>query len=394
MALMTRLTDFATQSSGAQVKTAMMDIDDCLILLIEDDLANVEMLEYLLTNSGFTMIAATRGVAGIEMAEEKQPDIIMLDIMMPGIDGFETCRRLKAKESTKDIPVIFITARTDTVDKVKGFEIGAVDYIIKPFQYEEVIARVRSHVIINRQRLEIEKLREQDRVYYEKLSQMKDEVMNTASHDLKNPLTVILSSLNMLKRHGNLNDDRGREIMAAAETSARQMRTLVSDLLDLARIETGQGLMKQEVSLYDFLRALVEGITPLAEEKKIPIHFEPPETKRTVSIDINRMGQVVNNLLSNAVKYTQKGGRIELTVQTRPSIVLIQVADTGLGIPAKDIPHVFEKFYRIHREDYLEQDGTGLGLSIAKSIVEQHGGEIWVESKLGEGTTFYVTLIS
>jgi two-component system sensor histidine kinase/response regulator len=376
------------------VATTMIDIDDCTILLIEDDLANIEMLEYLLTNSGFKLVSATRGVAGIELAEETHPDIILLDIMMPGIDGFETCRRLKAKETTRDIPVIFITARTDTVDKVKGFKIGAVDYIIKPFQYEEVIARVRSHVIINRQRREIQNLREQDRVYYEKLSRMKDEVMNTASHDLKNPLTVILTSLNLLKRHGTMDDERGQELMAAVETSARQMRTLISDLLDLARIETGQGLLKQEVSLYDFLKALVDGITPLAEEKNITVRFMPPEADRKVTIDINRMGQVVNNLLSNAVKYTLEGGHVELVAQTRPSIVLLQVRDNGLGIPEKDLPHVFEKFYRIHREDYLVQDGTGLGLSIARSIVEQHGGEIWVESTLGEGTTFYVTLIT
>lgn len=369
-----------------------MAIGDGRILLIEDDSANIEMLNYLLTSSGFEMVSAVGGEAGITKAVEARPDIILLDIMMPGIDGFETCRRLKAIDDVRDIPVIFLTARSDIVDKVKGFEVGAVDYITKPFQYEEVIARCRSHIIMDRQRREIERLRDEDRLYYEKLSEIKDDVLNTATHDLKNPLNVIMTSLYLLRRHGCVDDAKGEQLVNACEISAKQMRNLIADLLDLARIETGQGVSLQDISLNSFCQSMLDGIAPLAQEKQIALRFSPLQPDYVLSFDVSRMGRVLDNLLSNAVKYTPSGGNVELSVQMQNGVVLIQIIDDGLGIPEDDLPHVFDKFYRIHREEYLAQEGTGLGLSIVKSIVERHGGEIWVESELDKGTTFSIAL--
>ena len=362
------------------------------ILVIDDEPDIIEFLSYNLKKEGYEVYSAFDGRKGIEVALKHTPHLILLDIMMPGLDGFETCRRLKARKATYDIPVIFLTARADTVDKVRGFEIGAVDYIIKPFQYEEVIARLKSHLTIYRQRKEIERLREQDRLYYQKLSEIKDDVMNTASHDLKNPLSVIMTSLYLLERHGRLDDDRGRQILAAANTSAKQMRTLISDLLDLARIETGEGLVKIDVSLRDFLQTSLQSIALLAEQKRITLHFVPPEGDCVAKVDPNRMNQVLSNLLSNAVKYTPEGGQVKLAAEVREDQALIQVIDDGPGIPKEDLPRIFDKFFRVRSEEHLQQSGTGLGLSIAKSIVEQHGGEIWVESELGQGATFNITL--
>ena len=362
------------------------------VLLIEDDPANVEMLKYLLGNYGFEVFVAMDGITGIEQALANPPDLILLDIMMIGIDGFETCRRLKADATTRDIPVIFLSARADVVDKVKGLNIGAVDYITKPFQYEEVIARVRNHILINQQRIEIERLRDEDRKYYEKLSAMKDEVMSTASHDLKSPLSVILTSLNLIRDYGKINDEHGRQLLEAVETSARQMRTLIVDVLDLARIETGHGLLLENISVNAYLKTVFDSTLPLAQTKQIALRFCPAETDCQVEIDTVRMNQVMNNLFSNAINYTPQWGEVKLIIDVRRRIVLIQVQDNGLGISEEDLPHVFDKFYRARSKEHLGQDGTGLGLAIAKSIVEQHKGEIWVENNPAEGTTVNIAL--
>ncbi|NDJ59563.1 MAG: response regulator, partial [Chloroflexi bacterium] len=228
-----------------------------VVLIVDDIPTNLDVLLEFLQETGFEVLVATDGEDAIQKASYAQPDIILLDVMMPGIDGFETCRRLKATDATKDIPVVFMTALSDTVDKVKGFSIGAVDYITKPLQWEEVLARINTHLTIHRQRVEIERLREQDRRYYETLSQMKDDFVNATTHDLKNPLTVIFMSVDFLRKHGRVDDRDGREYLDHIELGAQQMHGLINDLLDLAKIETGTGLIKDEVNLVTFVRSIV-----------------------------------------------------------------------------------------------------------------------------------------
>jgi two-component system, sensor histidine kinase and response regulator len=364
-----------------------------VVLVVDDNPSAVEMMRHILDNSGFGVLTATSGEEAIVQAKENHPDIILMDVMMPGMTGLEACEQLKSMESTCDIPVIFATALSETVDKVKGFEIGAVDYITKPLRAEEVVARITTHITVHRQRLEIEQLHKHEREYFEKITQMKDEIVRTASHDLKNPLSAISTSIYLLRRHGRIDDDAGKEYLDNIQYSSEQMRQLIVDLLDLAQIETTLAFSNTDVPLIEFLEESFASFKQQAMMKQIEMQFTAPESDITVNFDPVRMRQVTQNLLSNAIKYTPNGGKVELATEVREKVVIIQVIDNGLGIPDDNIPFLFDQFYRVHRKDeHHSVDGTGLGLSIAKSIVEKYNGELWVESELGVGSTFIVAL--
>ena len=364
-----------------------------VVLIVDDNPSAVEMLFHILENSGFDVLTATDGSEAITQAQEHHPDIILMDVMMPGMNGMDACQHLKGMEGTSDIPVIFTTALSETVDKVKGFEIGAVDYITKPLQAEEVIARIKTHITINRQRQKIEQLHQQEREYFEKITQMKDEIVRTASHDLKNPLSTINTSIYLLRRHGRVDDEAGKNYLDNIQYSSEQMRKLIVDLLDLAQIETNLAFTNVDVDLTEFLRSNLNSFVHQAQVKQIELMFSAPESDITINFDPERVRQVMQNLISNAIKYTPNGGKIELATEIREKVVIIQVIDNGLGIPEDDIPFLFDQFYRVtSNEKHQAIEGTGLGLSIAKSIVEKYRGELWVESELGVGSAFHVAL--
>lgn len=366
--------------------------DKGMVLVVDDVPDNLDMLFIVLNTAGYNVEVARNGEAAIEIAQNVSPDIILLDVMMPGIDGFETCERLKALESTRDIPVIFMTALTETHHKIKGFEIGAVDFVTKPIQNREVVARVDTHLTMYRQRKEIERLREQDRAYFEKLLQIRDEVLRATSHDLKSPLGNIMISAYLLDEHLREDDEQGKRLLQSIQTGADRMLGLITDLLDIAAIETGLAIKKQPVSLYEFTKNSLDAFVPQAQSKSINLNLDCLDDDLTVVLDPRQMGRVLQNLLSNAIKYTPEGGNVELKAGYEDNTVVIRIIDNGFGIPPDDVPRLFEKFYRVNTDKHQTQEGTGLGLSIAKSIVEQHGGDIRVESELNQGSTFTITL--
>jgi len=362
------------------------------VLMVDDVFENIDMMLRVLNREGYEVVIARDGEEAMVKVAEHQPDIILLDVMMPGIDGFQVCQRLKQDDSTKDIPVIFITALANTVYIVKGFEVGAVDFITKPFRPKEVVARVNTHLTVTRQRKEIERLREQDRVYFEKLSAMKDDVMNMASHDLKNPLNNVKTAVSLLRRQGGAGDEKGEELLRIIENSAEQMKNLITGLLDLAKIETGRAINLQPVKVNKFLDDNLSIFKLVAQDKNITLSFTPIDEEAVVPLDLERMEQVLQNLLSNAIKYTPTGGKVSLGAEITPVSIVIKIQDTGMGIPKDDLPHLFEKFYRVKNSAHMQVEGTGLGLSIVKSIVEKHDGTITVESEFYRGTTFSIHL--
>jgi two-component system, sensor histidine kinase and response regulator len=370
-----------------------MDTYQGYILIVDDVIENVEVLIRILNREGYEISIAQDGQSALDQVATARPDLILLDVMMPGgMDGFEVCERLKGNPATRDIPVIFVTALANTVYIIRGFEVGAVDFITKPFRAKEVMARVNTHLTIQRQKQEIHRLREQDRIYFQKLTEIKDDVMRMTSHDLKNPLNNVKTAVHLLRRHGQLDDDTGREYLDILEASAAQMQNLISGVLDLAKIETGQALNLRQTPLIPFLEENLRVFQLSAQDKDIVLIYEPPAREIDIYIDTERMAQVLQNLISNAIKYTSGGGKVTLRARIDDDIVRIDVADTGIGIPEDAIPHLFEKFYRVQNGEHLQIEGTGLGLSIVQSIVTQHHGEIKVESALGEGTTFSVCL--
>jgi two-component system sensor histidine kinase/response regulator len=368
------------------------------ILIVDDTPANLDFLSAMLEDRNYHVRAVINGTMAFKAIQSERPDLILLDIRMPEMDGYEVCRRLKVDKYTADIPVIFISALDDTMDKVRAFQTGGVDYVTKPFQFEEVVARVESQLMLAQQRKEIEMLREKDRLYFEQLGCLKDEFLGMASHDLKNPIGVVMVYVDILLNNmlpgsnGSLNDPKVRSMLEKIKGAAQRMHYLVTDLLDIAKIETGLALSMTAVQLNEFLQACFEDFEVVAQEKGIQLIFNPPETDAILNIDPQRMAQVVGNLLSNAIKYTPSGGCVELEALVKIDHVVINVKDTGFGIPEKDISHLFDRFYRVDNQQHRAVEGTGLGLSIVKSLVEQHSGTISVQSEVGHSSIFSVIL--
>jgi two-component system, sensor histidine kinase ChiS len=233
-----------------------------------------------------------------------------------------------------------------------------------------------------------QKLRDEDRQYFERLTKMKDEVLRSVSHDLKNPLSSILTSTYLLKRHGNTVDEQGSELLQRIEYSVEQMRQLISDILDLARLDTGRGLQFEMLHLAPLVQTIIDNHRPMAENRNITFDFEQSAHDIAIKGDAQLIKRAVSNLLSNAIKYTGLEGHIEIMLAYHEQGTLISIKDNGIGISQDDLAHIFEHFYRVDNASTSDIEGTGLGLSIVKSIIEQHGGHIRVESTLNVGSSF------
>lgn len=361
------------------------------ILIVDDTPDNLRILTSMLQSYGYRVRPAINGQVALTAVEQTQPDLILLDIMMPGLTGYEVCAQLKSNPLTRDIPVIFISALDDTLDKVKAFEIGGIDYIVKPFQLEEVLARIENHLTLYQQRREIARLNE-----------FKDLLLRTVSHDLKNPITNIIGYSELLLEYadqaksGSCSDRasiHAHTILERIAQTATHMDQLVTRLLDLSALEEGGAeLQLSLVSLHELLTRQVLDFDLPIQQKQIQLETAWPNSGTIIEADEHWLGEALSNLLGNAVKYTPDGGtiRLEAHLDEHQDDLQIIVADNGIGIPAEALPHIFERFYRV--EAHREYVGSGLGLSIVESIISRHRGQIEVESELGKGTTFTVTL--
>lgn len=234
-------------------------------------------------------------------------------------------------------------------------------------------------------------LREQDRAYYERLKQLQNEFLSTASHDLKNPLTSINMTVYVLEQH-HTEDERTQQLLQRIQQNVQQMRTLITDLLDLARVEMKRELVTVEIDLHEFVDSILPDFQEVAQRKNIHIQYRDAPPKLLVRFDPVQMRQVLGNLLSNAIKYTRSGGRVELIIEHDTTTFTVKVADTGIGIPDEAIPRLFDRFYRVPRPASDNVEGTGLGLAITRAIIERHGGQIWVDSQVDVGSTFAFTV--
>ena len=351
------------------------------VLVVDDVEANRDILERMLTRFDYKVTIARNGDVALKLVRDL-PDLVLLDINMPGLNGFEVCEQIKADDYTKHIPVIFISALDATQDKVKAFQVGGIDYITKPFQRQEVLSRVKTQLQVARQHNEIIKL-----------NQLKDQMVGTVSHDLKNPIAIIMGySAFMIEDPVFDENPELKDMLLRIYRNSQKMNSLVTNLLDVNKIENGIPVQKEGVSVTEYFQHIVEDFEYLALEKSLSFSATIPSEPVEIMLDPLRFEQVMNNLLSNAIKYTPEGNSISLFVEQESDTILIAVQDTGLGIPEDEVDHVFESFFRVSTENHMSQSGTGLGLSIAKGVVEQHGGNIWVESILNEGSTFFIRL--
>ncbi len=362
------------------------------VLLVDDVKDNLDMLADMLENQNFRVKLALDGQEALEKIAEELPDLVLLDIQMPGMDGYEVCRRIKANPDTEQLPVIFLSALNETADIVRGFDVGGVDYVSKPFKFREVMARVESQIKVSHQRKEIESLRERDRQQFEALAKMKNSFLYGTAHDLKNPLTGMLLYTQMLR---STSPDDGEELQNIAdgiEVTARKMQRLVTDILDLAQMQVGDQLNLIELTLQPILENVVQTASIFAREKEQMLVLHQPDEKIAYPVDPSYFERMLDNLVSNALKYTPEGGEIHVSLRDCGDEYEIAVADSGVGIAEEDMPRLFEAFYRVRSATNKKIEGTGLGLSMVAAIVEEHNGNIYVESEVGVGSTFIITL--
>lgn len=362
------------------------------VLIADDDRLNIRILGGILRGEGFVLGEASSGEQALEVYAPFQPDLVLLDVTMPGIDGFETCRRLRAQYGEKCAPVVFITARSDSNDVVEGLGVGAVDYLPKPFKPKEVLARIRSHlqnrILSEQQKLLVEQLRQ--------ANQAKNKFLGMAAHDLRNPLASIRGIAEFLREGavGPLNADQ-LDLVETIHGASTSMLDMVNELLDVATIESGElKLHRGNHDLAELVAKAVAMINREAAKKGTHIVFEPPPSPVILLIDPAKMKQVIDNLLTNGVKYSPPGSTITISVSRDEAAgtCSLAVRDQGPGIPDNERDKLFKDFSRLSSQPTGGEKSTGLGLAICRKIVDAHHGSIGAENLPKGGCEFRVTL--
>ncbi|MFW9261396.1 ATP-binding protein [Nostoc sp. CALU 546] len=500
------------------------------ILVIDDTPENLNLLSAMLTEQGYKVRSVTKGSTGLRGANAVPPDLILLDVNMPEMNGYEVCQHLKANDRTREIPVIFISALGDVLDKVKAFAVGGVDYITKPFQLEEVLARIENHLTIwklqqqlqaQNERLQqeisdrakaeekftkvfrsspnpiaiatiaearfidvnpsflkmsgycleevigdtvaelnlgkdavaiaqtIQLLSDTGSLYNQEFEfstksgevktillsielidlggvqcallianditerkRLENEFISLVSHELRTPLTSTMGALDLLGagQLGTLTE-QGQKVLSIATTNTERLIRLINDILDLERMKSVKIFMqKVKCNAADLLIMATETMQAMADKLQVKLIVQPLAIE--LWADPDRLLQTLTNLISNAIKFSEPGDTVWISATLAehkvvglgendhsstqstplPSFLLITIRDEGRGIPKDKLQLIFERFQQVDASDSRKKGGTGLGLAICRNIVQQHNGKIWVQSILGEGSTFYVLL--
>lgn len=348
------------------------------ILIVDDTPANLGVLVETLGAAGYQLMVAEDGEEALAQTEQTQPDLILLDVMMPGIDGFETCRRLKARPSTRDVPVLFMTALNETADKVKAFVAGGVDYITKPIEHEEAIARVRTHLALRRLHRELE----------EQLA-LKDRFMRIAGHDLRNPLCLILMAGELAKRQAAVPAEVTKYLDNIGE-SAAQMRRIIDTFLELRTSPTGAVPGRVDLGLLG--HAVVRQHTHAAERKRIALRTDFATPLPLARCDGALAYQACANLISNALKFTRPGGTVIVRTTVTGSSIRVHVQDSGPGVPESERAQLFRENVRLSPRPTAGEESNGLGLAIVKHLVESQAGTVGADFPSEGGSVFWFEL--
>jgi signal transduction histidine kinase len=368
----------------------VVDLTGRRILVVDDDRLNRRILAGILLPEGFQVIEADSGEKALELYGEVWPDLVLLDVVLPGINGFEACRQLRSRHGDQAAPVIFITAKSESDDVVAGLSAGGVDYLPKPIRAKEALARIRTH-------LQIRLLMAEQRRLVEQLSKAnadKNKFLGMAAHDLRNPLASIRGLAEFLRDGvvGPLTPDQ-RDLVSTIHTASQEMLQMVNELLDVATIEAGElKLALEPAALTDLVEKAVYLANIEAAKKRTKIVLAAASHPADATVDPNKIRQVVDNLLSNAVKYSPPGSTITVELGETTEGHTIAVSDQGPGILESDRGKLFKDFGRTSVKPTGGEKSTGLGLAICRKIVEAHHGAITAENLPERGCVFRVTL--
>lgn len=357
------------------------------IMVVDDTPANLRLLSNMLSKEGYRVLTFPRGLMALNAVAKAPPDLILLDIRMPDMDGFEVCNRLKADQCSRDIPVIFISALNETADKINAFAAGGVDYVTKPFQFEEVHARVKAHLEISRQRQEIQEA--YDRLT--ELEKLRDSLVHMIVHDMRSPLMSIIGYLDVATMDPMT--ETQSECINEALLASTKIKNMAVNLLDVSKMESGKMVIKHsEFDMVILAKDIIKGIKTLRENRTITLLSK--DATCSVSADSGLIQRVIQNFMDNALKFSDKNsGTIILGVENLgDGSVRLSVSDNGAGIPLEYQGRVFDKFFQVTGGSKVAVHSSGLGMTFCKLAVEAHGGTIGLESEVDKGTTFWFTL--
>lgn len=362
-------TDSATATNSA--------IENVVVLIIDDVPTNIAVLFEYLNALDMTVLVTQDGESGVRLARQEQPDIILLDVMMPQVDGFETCRRLKSDEKTRDIPVLFMTALTDTASKIRGFEAGAVDYITKPIQQEEVVARIGTHVTIARQHRRLVRF------------------FSILAHDLRTPFSSLVNLTELVAENAQTwkREELAQRVATVHQTCSNIYR-LTDNLLTWARLQQdAERVNRESLLVWEAVTEAAAVCRDQAEEKTIQLDCTAVPSDLRVFCDRNMLLVVLRNLISNAIKFTSENGAITIAARaTEQERIAITVKDNGVGISSEVLPHLFNVDAKVQTPGTNRERGSGLGLILCNDMLAKNGGSLRITSVEGEGTTATVDL--
>ena len=359
------------------------------ILIVDDVISNVLLLKILLTNEKFQVCTANNGTTCIEQAKKEHPDLILLDVMMPDISGFDTAVILKKDEETKDIPIIFLTALNTPADLVHGFKVGASDFLTKPFNKEELVMRVTQQISLVAAKRIIEKQNAELRATLNN----RDKMYSVIAHDLRSPMASIRMVLNLVvaSTSPELVGPELYELLDKANKESEDVHDLLDNLLKWTKSQTGRlNVVIQDLDLNDIIPGVVDIFEMIAETKHIKLKLQMAEGPLVVTADNDMLKTIVRNFLSNAIKFSPENSSIDIIMSKDADFAKVSVRDHGVGIAANRLGSIFHKGETTYGTS--GEEGSGLGLQLCQDFAQKIGGDCTVESVEGEGSTFSVTI--
>ncbi len=372
-----------------EILEAEINRSDYKVLIVDDVVSNVLLLKILLANEKFQVCTASNGKDCIEISRKEHPDLILLDVMMPDLNGFDTAVILKKGEDTKDIPIIFLTALNTPQDLVHGFQVGASDFLTKPFNKEELVMRVTQQISLVAAKRIIEQQNQELRATLNN----RDKMYSVIAHDLRSPMASIRMVLNLVVASASP-ETVGEEVynlLDQANRESEEVHDLLDNLLKWTKSQTGRlNVVKQELELNDIIPGVVEIFDTIAATKHIKLELKSESDSLKVEADNDMLKTVVRNFLSNAIKFSPADSTIEITMTKENEFAKVSVRDHGVGIASDRLDSIFHKGETTYGTG--GEEGSGLGLQLCQDFARKNGGDCTVESVEGQGSTFSVLI--